>query len=563
MKTTIGAFLLQRLREIGVTHIPGVPGDYNLQFLEQIDDAQGIDFIGTCNELNAAYAADGYARIRGAGAVLTTYGVGELSALNGIAGAACEHVPVVAITGAPPLYAMEEGWLLHHTLAEGDYDDMMAAFTPFTVAQTRLTPANAAAEIDRVLIACMREKKPVYIQLPSNISYLEIEAPDTPIATRCKSDPASLTRAADHLARKWQAAHRPAILVDMDAARFGLADPLLRLAEKTATRFAAMTTGKSILPENHPLSLGLYNGKASTPETRAAIEESDCLLATAPRFIEVNSGLFSARLPDCAAMLRGHSLRIEGVVYEGVEAADLIEALIDRLPKADAVARVPVAPARVSAPDADAPLRHAALWPRLAGFLRPGDVVMAENGTSNIGLTPQALPDGVTLVNQNIWGSIGYTLPATLGTALAAPDRRHVLFIGDGSLQLTVQELSTMLRLGQKPVIFVINNRGYTIERYILGMRDAYNDIADWRYTDLPAVFGGQDFTTAQARTGADLEAALKQADASDCLSLIELHLDPFDAPEALKSFGPAVAEFDYGPSGPQGADKHRPPVNA
>lgn len=563
MKTTIGAFLLRRLREIGVTHIPGVPGDYNLQFLEQIDDAQDIDFIGTCNELNAAYAADGYARIRGAGAVLTTYGVGELSALNGIAGAAAEHVPVIAITGAPPLYAMEEGWLLHHTLAEGNYDDMMAAFTPFTVAQTRLTPANAAAEIDRVLRACLREKKPVYIQLPSNISYLEIEVPDTPFCTRSPSDPAGLAAAVAHLAAKWQAAQRPAILLDMDAARFGLADALLALAEKTGARFAALTTGKSILPERHPLSLGLYNGKQSSPETRAAIEQSDCLLATAPRLVEVNSGLFSARLPDDTAMLRGHSLRLDGQVYEGVEAGELLAALIAALPArapVKAAARVvPVAPA----PAPDAALRHADLWPRMRDFLRAGDVVLAENGTSNLGLTPQMMPEGVAYISQNIWGSIGYTLPATLGTALAAPDRRHVLFIGDGSLQLTVQELSTMLRLGQNPVIFVLNNRGYTIERYILGMRDAYNDIADWRYTELPGVFGGKAFVTAEARDTASLEDALRLADSADGLVLIELHLDPFDAPEALKIMGPAVAAFDYGPAGPQNAAKHRPPVEA
>ena len=91
MKTTIGNFLISRLRQMGVRHIFGVPGDFNLQLLEQIGETDGIEFVGNCNELNASYAADGYARMNGASALLTTYGVGDLSALCGVAGAAAEH----------------------------------------------------------------------------------------------------------------------------------------------------------------------------------------------------------------------------------------------------------------------------------------------------------------------------------------------------------------------------------------------------------------------------------------------------------------------------------------
>ena len=98
MKMTIGHFLFRRLREIGVSHIFGVPGDFNLQLLEQLSEIDGIDFVGTCNELNASYAADGYARANGIGAMLTTYGVGDLSAICGLAGACAEHVPGVLIS---------------------------------------------------------------------------------------------------------------------------------------------------------------------------------------------------------------------------------------------------------------------------------------------------------------------------------------------------------------------------------------------------------------------------------------------------------------------------------
>ena len=117
MKMTIGCYLFRCLREIGVGHVFGVPGDFNLQLLEQLDEVDDIDFVGTCNELNASYAADGYARANGIGAMLTTYGVGDLSAICGLAGACAEHVPVVLISGTPPLYAMESRLRVHHSLA--------------------------------------------------------------------------------------------------------------------------------------------------------------------------------------------------------------------------------------------------------------------------------------------------------------------------------------------------------------------------------------------------------------------------------------------------------------
>lgn len=554
MKTTVGDFLISRLKEVGVGHVLGVPGDFNLQFLDQIGRDGGLTFVGCCNELNAGYAADGYARLRGASALLLTYGVGDLSAVCAIAGAAAEHVPVICITGAPPLEKMRKGVPLHHTLGTGDYADVMTCLAQFTAAQARLTPETAAVDIDRVIRTAIETRRPVYLQLPSDVSHVEIDAPDTPLLAAAAGSPERLRSALAHLARLWDAAMAPAILVDMDAERFGYAPELLALAEATGTRFAALSTGKAILPEAHALSAGLYNGKASAPETRALVEGSDCLIATAPRFIEVNSGHFTARLPASTVTLGDNSVEIEGETYYGVAPRALLRAFLATLP---APARPLSGNRRNAGTDAafggTAPLTQARLWPRMANFIRPGDVVIAEAGTSNIGLGREVLPADVTYISSNIWGSIGYTLPATLGTCLAAPDRRSLLFIGDGSFQLTAQELSTLLRLDRKPVVFVLNNRGYTIERFIFGMTDAYNDVANWDYSALPGVLSDRDnFHVRVARTEADLDAALALAEDADRLVFIELRLDAFDAPAALRAFGPATAEFDYGPLGPQ-----------
>ncbi|MCO7641082.1 thiamine pyrophosphate-binding protein [Pseudomonas sp. S 311-6] len=556
MQTTVGDFLIRRLRELGIEHMFGVPGDYNLQFLDQLQNDGSVEFVGCCNELNAAYAADGYARLRGVSALLTTYGVGDLSAICGIAGAATEHIPMVCITGAPPLHAMRRNLALHHTLAEGNYDDVMICLQQFTVAQARLTPENAVIEIDRVLTACLMEKKPVYLQLPSDVSHVVIDAPAAPLQPRAKNDEARLEAAVRHILTIWNEAQQPAILVDMDADRYGYAGALLDFATATGTPYAALGSGKAVLPETHPLSRGLYGGRNSAPATRELIENSDCLLYVSPRFIEGNSGLFTAQLPSKGAIrLFGHSVEIEGTAYYAVEPRDLLQALKAALANSPAAVPEGQAP-RLAAPSpaTDAPLSQARLWPRIARFVRAGDVVVAEAGTSNIGLMPQSLPEQVSYINASIWGAIGHTLPAMLGTCMAAPERRHLLFIGDGSFQLTAQELSTLLRYEQKPIIFLVNNRGYTIERFILGMRDAYNDVANWDYQALPGVFAGQDkYLTLSARTETELEQVLQQVEHTDGrLVFVELHLDPFDAPEGLKKFGPATAEFDYGPLGPQ-----------
>jgi len=546
MKMTIGHFLFLRLRQMGIGHVFGMPGDFNLQLLEQIKDVDGIAFVGTCNELNASYAADGYARMNGVGALLTTYGVGDLSAVCGIAGACAEHVPVVFISGTPPLFAMEGRLRVHHSLAEGNFDNVRNCLKEFTVAYARLTPSNAVEELDRTLLSCWREKLPVYIQVPSNISYLLVDVPDERLSLALPaSDPERLESAARHIGRLLAGARHPALLVDMDVDRSAIRAGLAALVDKQQIPYAAFRTGKAMLSENHPLYLGVFNGKASAPQVAAAVEQSDCLIATAPCFAEASPMVSPTGLPVAADVyIRGNAVVVAGEVYEGVTASELVERLIALMPQKPPLSPQPSARAPLTAARAGVALTQQRLWERMEHFFRPGDVVVAENGTSAIALTSVRLPEGASYISQMIWGSIGYSLPALMGAQMAQPDRRHVLFIGDGSLQLTVQELSTILRLKLKPVIFVLNNRGYTIERYILGMDADYNDIANWRYSQLPAVFAPDEkVLVAQAGNEEQLEAVLTQ---------VEVHLDPKDAPPALKTFGPMTAELDYGPRGPQ-----------
>lgn len=559
MQTTVGEFLFTRLRQAGVSDVIGVPGDFNLNLLEQLEGMDGIRFVGACNELNAAYAADGYARRRGIGALLTTYGVGELSALCGIAGANSEHLPVFSIGGAPPLFATQNRFRLHHSLADGDFDNMLSSMAPFTATAVRIDSTNAVEEIDRALHLCLRKQRPVHVQIPSDVSHLTIEAPDKPFDVRMPaSDPERLAAALAQVQDKLASASRPAMLTDLDADRHGLVDGLRALAHRAGIPYAQLPTAKALLDETDPLFLGTYAGEASSAGVRERIESADFLITTSPRFIESNSGNFTAQLPfESVVDIRNHRVTVGRDYYEGVVGSELLARLVDVLPEravTNAAAGAPTAvPSQQNTGKASDPLTQARLWPRMAEFVRSGDVVIAEAGTSNIGMSPQRLPANTAFVAANIWGAIGYTLPALFGSMLAAPKRRHLLFIGDGSFQLTAQELSSILRYDQRPVIVLIDNAGYTIERWILGMERAYNDIAAWDYGRLPQVFD-PDTTmhSYRASTHGELEDALARIESSDQGAFLVLRLDPKDAPAGLKAFGPTVANFDYGPTGPR-----------
>jgi len=528
----------------------GVPGDFNLWFLERAAPVGQVEFVGCCNELNAACAADGYARLNGIAALATTYGVGELAALSGVAGAYAERVPVVCITGAPPLSAMKNGALLHHSLADGNFDNMLACYKEFTVAQTRIEPKTAALEIDRVLRACWLEKRPVYIQLPSDLIACEIADIEAPLELDLPADSAAhLARAIASIAARLARAERPAFLLDADADRFGLTDLIIRLAEANDIPIVSLAPARGHVPDAHPLSLGTYRGAASIPTVKEAVETSDCLLCIGARLTDLSTGLFTQNFDKAFIVdVQPTMVMVGDVSYDRVSSRALLMGLLEAAPRRRQSAphlRSIAAPARP--PQASGSLTQATFWSFIQGLLQPGDVLLADAGTSLFGAAALTLPRDTTFISQPIWGSIGYTLPAVLGSCLAAPDRRHLLFIGDGAFQMTAQELSTILRLDLKPIIFLVNNDGYTIERLIAGPESAYNDIQPWRYSQMPAVFApAKPALVRVAKTQEQLADAVAAAAGANSATFIEVLLPRMDAPGDLAKFARRAAEFDF-----------------
>lgn len=562
MKKTIGDFLLDRLSQIGVKVIFGVPGDYNLQFLMQIEKKSTIQFIGNRNELNGAYAADGYARLHGISALLTTYGVGDLSALNGVAGAFAEYVPMVCLSGAPPLHSIRQRAFLHHTTAEGNYEDVMNSYRPFTVACTRLTPQNAVEEIDRILRICMREKRPVYIQIPSDITFCEIEVPDQPLRlTYQKSDIARLNNLVNYIQNCLKKAQTPAVLLGNALDRFHLKEKTQLLIENLNLPFATQSSAQAVLDQELLQWVGQYNGVASVASTKAIIEKSDCLIGINVKFTDSNSGYFTQNIPDNMIDIQPFSTSVGKEYFEDVLAEDVIEQLAKNFPYKNSQSYVSFNSDINQNWQAQqgSKLSLDRFWGKMDQFIKTKDVIITDAGTSMRGVRGLNLPSDITIINQPLWLSIGYSLPALFGSLIADPQRRQILFIGDGSFQLTAQEVSAFFAYNLKPIIFLINNKGYTIERSIMGLHSAFNDIPEWNYHQLFDAFSnGKSYFYAQVKTEDELENNLKEINRPNIqkLCLIEVMIDKFDIPIKVQNSADRIAFYNYGKWGLQALNK-------
>lgn len=543
---TVAEYLLTRLKEIGVDHLFGVPGDFVLGFFNQVLKSD-LKYVGTCNELNAAYAADGYARIRGIGAFSSTYGVGELSAVNGVAGAFAERVPVVVITGSPATANFRTRPLLHHTL--GDYQIPLRIYENITAASTQLVSADTAAvEIDRVLSACLSHQQPVYISLPSDVVMMTCHRPNAFLfPPPAPSDQDALGEAIKEALGMLDQAQKPVVIAGVELIRFKLQQAFAGFLDKTGFPYVTMMLGKTVLSEHHPQFIGLFEGDRSRDYVRKRVESADCVLQLGAWMTDLNTGGFTTHLDDSKTISANiHAVKIKHHDYKNVYLHDFILGLTEKLSRREpetleiqcathGCVHRPTEPYR---PHATTPLTIKRFFDRMSHFIKTDSIVIAETGVSLFSAAEMLMPDGATFIGQTFYGSIGYTVGATLGASMAAQARRTVLFVGDGSFQVTCQDLSTMIRNHLKPIIFLINNDGYTIERVICDR--PYNDIQPWHYHKLVDVFGGG--VGLEVRTEGELEDALGKAVTTDGLVFIEIHTGRLDCPESLRSAGRSMA---------------------
>jgi alpha-keto-acid decarboxylase len=536
---TVGDYLLDRLAELQVSEIFGVPGDYNLEFLDHVIAHPDIRWVGNANELNAGYAADGYGRLRGMAALVTTFGVGELSAANAIAGSYAEHVPVVHIVGGPSKDAQGTRRALHHSLGDGDFEHFLRMSREITCAQTALMPATATREIDRVLSEVREQKRPGYLLMASDVARFPAERPEALLPRYTGgTSPRALALFTD-AATELIADNQLTVLADFLVHRLQAVPQLEALLLADVVPYATLMWGKSMLDESAPNFVGIYAGAASDEPVRRAIEEAPVLVTAGVVFTDMVSGFFSQRIDPSRLIDVGvQQSTVAGRVFAPLQMEAALDALAGILSRRSVTSPpVPPSTADLTAqpPRPDAPLTQKMLWDRLSEALTPGNVVLADQGTSFYGMAGHRLPKGVTFIGQPLWGSIGYTLPAALGAGLAHPDRRAVLLIGDGAAQLTVQDLGLFSREGLAPVIVVVNNDGYTVERAIHGETASYNDIVAWDWSQVPAALGVTDHLVFRAQTYGELDEALTAAaHHQDRMVLVEAVVPRLDIPDLL-----------------------------
>ena len=532
MPKTVIQHVLGRLKDIGIDDIFGVTGDFAFPIQDAIVGDPRINWVGCCNELNAGYAADGYARLRGVSALSTTYGVGELSAISAVGGAYAENVPIFHLTGMPSTAAQHKRQLVHHTLGNGEFDFFSKMADPVVCASAILTPQNAVYETERLIAEALYHRRPVYIAIPRDVADQEVLGSAQPLDPP-RSNPNNLKAATEAIVSVLDSAETACILPGWLVSRLGLQSQLQAFVDASGMPFATMFGDKSVLDEQQPSFIGMYDGRLMNPDVRAYVESCDRVVTVGTLMTDFNTGAFTARLdPTKTIAIKHHYTRVGQQEFHDVEIGDVLSSLVSRVRhrgRETSLQPASLGPATGSGGDA---ITADALYPRWAEFLRPDDIVMAETGTCSMGLAFAQMPKGATFDNQSLWSAIGWATPAAFGAAVAAPDRRVVLFTGEGSHQLTAQEISQMGRRGQKPTVFVLNNSGYLIERLLCQDPDiAYNDVAAWRYSELPHALGCDGWFTTRVTTCGELDQALQQAGQNGSASYIEVVTDEYAAP--------------------------------
>ena len=535
-------YLTLKLQELGIAHFFGVPGDYNFNIIYSIQNNPETEWVGCTNELNAGYAADGYAREKGFGAVVTTYGVGELSAMNAIAGSYAENVPVICIVGAPKTKDIEEKSLIHHQFSEPKPYAYFEAYKSVTEGAAFLDKANAKIEIDRLLKLFVRERKPVYICIPEDIAVMNISDRETDLDWM--SDYKVLDTVTEKILGKIRRAEHPVILADVLTKRFGAVSSLRKFAEKSGIPVTNFVMGMGLADSASENYIGTYLSEYGNPYAKKLLETTDCLIASGVIYSDFNS--FGQKLPykiNSQVAIYGTYVYVDGVKYENIKMSDLLESLAEKVENRQYEFEKSEIGYEKFEPVGE--LSSEYIYPRLQEFLKEGDIVISEIGLVPYGFYNLKLPAGAVVHLQGLWCSIGWATGAAFGVCMARPDSRVVLVTGDGAHQISCMEVGNILRHGFKPAIIVINNGGYTIERVLSGKHDnEFNNIVKMNYSKFPRIFEG-DIWSVRTETADDFDKALRVTGIMNKMCYIEACVSEMDMPAMANRFynGAGIAE--------------------
>lgn len=521
-------YLFHRLRELGVGCTFGIPGDFVLP-VYAVQEEVGMPTVVCAHEPGVGFAADAYARFRGLGVALVTYGPGALNTLNPVACAYAEQSPLLVVSGGPEVVLRRPDLNLHHVIKT--YESQLQIYREVTVDAAILDDASSAAEtIDRVLRSVIAAKRPGYLEIPRDRVSVAVAQPagallvrpDTPTSEALAG---AIEEAVGEIAAMLESASRPALYVGVGIRRHGLTEAVVRLAERLGVPVVTDLLGKAAFPESHPMFAGVYLGALGEPGVRSLLDESDCVLGIGVVATDLGTGFWTQRIhPKSRVMIDAEGVQVRYHRYDGLPIVDVVAALLERT---RAVGDRPRAAG-------DAPIPERAAEPEdptggsRAGVLRVAEVIdvlrrldqsrfsfVTDVGDSwFIGLELRA----DVFVAAGYYSSMGFAVPAALGAGVAEPSRRPFVIVGDGAFQMTGTELATHVDLGLRTIVLLLNNGGYGMLEAIDRPR-RYFERRSWDYTAMARSMGAE----AERVSSADeLAAALGRAEAAAGAYLIE-----------------------------------------
>ncbi len=514
MKLTVVQYLVKKLKTLGIKNVFGLPGDYNFNILDAVIKEKDIEWTNCTNELNAGYASDGYARINGYGAVVTTYGVGELSAINAIAGSYAENVPVIHIAGVPKTSFIKNNVVVHHNFANADYFVFENIYKNVCAAAGYLTFENAKEEIDRVIDTMANTKQPVYLAIPIDVCCHCIDDEGFDKINYKKSDEKNLKLAAEEIISLVDKSCSPVLFLDYLTKRFNLQNEILKFIDKTDMKFSAFLMGKGAISEKHKNFIGINTGNFSNQSLIDEVKNSDLIITAGFLNADLNTGgftVFCDRQIDIK--IEKTKVIIKDKTFENVLIQDIFPYLTEKINKKFNTAQIThekAAPVRLKGK-----ITVDDIFPYLEQVLDKGDILVVETGLMSLSGAFINLKPDMEYLSQTLWGSIGWATPAAFGAMRAGAEkgRNLVLYTGEGAHQLTFQEVANYFEHDLKPVIFVLNNDGYTVERVLSkDPLDKFNDITNWDYLKLTeALSAGRDYFKASVSTLEEFSSVIEK----------------------------------------------------
>ncbi len=528
---TLTEYLFQRLRELGVGCTFGIPGDFVLP-VYAVQEEVGMRTVVCAHEPGVGFAADGYARFRGLGVALVTYGPGALNTINPVACAYAEQSPVLVVSGGPEVSLRRPDLHLHHVIKT--FESQWRIYREVTVNAAILDdPAAAPETIDRVLRNVVAAKRPGYLEIPRDRVTAAVAEPSGPLLVRpdartseAVAAAGAIDEAVDEIGSMLQAASRPVLYVGVGIRRHGLTDSVVRLAERIGVPVVTDLLGKAAFPESHPQFVGVYLGALGDPGVHALLDHSDCVLGIGVVATDLGTGFWTQHIdPRARVMIELDSVQVRYHRYDGVPIVNVVAALLERLPAARRPSPFQYGTPQVPDIGATAPEARAAQPP---GLLRVAEVIDVLRGLDQsrysfvadvgdswfVGLELRA----DVFVAAGFYSSMGFAVPAALGAGLAEPSRRPFVIVGDGAFQMTGTELATHVNLGLRTIVLLVNNGGYGMLEAIDRPR-RYYERRGWDYLALARSLGAE----AERVSGpGELAAALARAEAAPGAYLIE-----------------------------------------